>query len=163
MKNLSNWKIVKRYDSDDNMRHMGLLLLKSNQSKHGGIVKNITVQKYSKYEEGQLRTFWQVMNLTFLQFDLKSAFMYVRKTLTQIETEQVEKSLSDRSLIIGDINMDKNRAGDAIKIDILCKKRSQVLNEITTLWFNQLDYVLLDKALFPTYFATSFRNQTRTS
>ena len=45
--------------------------------------------------------------------------------------------------------MDKNRAGDAIKIDILCKKRSQVLNEITTLWFNQLNYVLLDKALFP--------------
>ena len=104
---------------------MGLLLLKSNQSEHGDIVKNITVQKYSKYEEGQLRTFWQVMNLTFLQIDLKSAFMYGRKTLTQIETEQIEKSLSDRSLIIGDLNMDKNRAGDAIKIDISCKKRSQ--------------------------------------
>ena len=73
---------------------------------------------------------------------------------------QIAQSLSDGDLVIGDLNLDKNRAEDVKKIDILCQKRSQVLNEISTVLFNQLDHVLLDKTLFPCHFATSFRNHT---
>ena len=102
----------------------------------------------------------QVLNVSFHKFHLSSAFVYIRKTPTQEETSKIAQSLSGRDLVIGDLNLDKNRAEDVKKIDILCQKRSQVLDEITTVWFNQLDHVLLDKTLFPCHFATSFRNHT---
>ena len=56
--------------------------------------------------------------------------------------------------------MDTYRTGDLQKIKILCEKKTKVLNEITTVRFNQLDHVLLDCTLFPNFFTTSYRNHT---
>ena len=61
---------------------------------------------------------------------------------------------------MGDLNLDTCRTGDLQKIEILCENRRKVLNEITTVRFNQLDHVLLDCTLFPNFFTTSFRNHT---
>ena len=61
---------------------------------------------------------------------------------------------------MGDLNLDTYRTGDLQKINLLCEQRTKVLNEITTIRFNQLDHVLLDCKLFPNFFTTSFRNHT---
>ena len=38
---LSNWKLIDRFDSDDGMSHMGLIMLQSHKSKHEDILRNI--------------------------------------------------------------------------------------------------------------------------
>ena len=86
--------------------------------------------------------------------------MYIRQKPSEAETRRLETFLKSYDLIMGDLNLDTYRAEDQQKIKILCEKRSKVLNEITTVRFNQLDHVLLDCTLFPDFFTTSFRNHT---
>ena len=95
-----------------------------------------------------------------MKYHLTGAFLYIRQSPTQAETERFEPFLDDRDLVMGDLNLDRNRKDDAKKIELLCKKRSIALEEITTIWFNQLDHILLDKNLFPVFYTTTFRNHT---
>ena len=139
---------------------MGLLFLQSRQSKQEDIVRNTKEKIYFKWEQEKRITFMQVLSVSFLKYHLNSAFVYVRKTPTQEEVLRVQNFLSDVDLVMGDLNLDKYRNEDAVKINLFCKTRSQILNEVTTTWFNQLDHVLLDCSLFPSYFTTSFRNHT---
>ena len=74
---LSNWKILERYDSNDQVKHMGLLFLKSCESKKEDIVRNITKKMYYKWEEGKKITFMQVLTVSFLRYHLSSSFVYV--------------------------------------------------------------------------------------
>ena len=157
---LSNWMVLERFDSNDQVKHMGLLSLQSWQSKQEDIVRNTREKKYFKSEQGKRITFMQVLSVSFLKYHLSSAFVYVRKTPTQEEVLRVQNFLSDIDLVMGDLNLDTYRNEDSDKINLFCKSRSQILNEVTTTWFNQLDHILLDCSLFPSYFTTSFRNHT---
>ena len=139
---------------------MGLLLLKSLQSKKEDIVRNVSEKKYFKWEEEKRITFMQVLSVSFLKYHLSSAFVYVRKTPTKEEVLRTENFLDDKDLLMGDLNLDTYKKEDLDKLEILCKRRSKILNEVTTLWFNQLDHILLDCSLFPSYFTTSFCNHT---
>ena len=47
---LNNWDVVKRFDSDDGLRHMGLIFLKSSASDLGDIVNNISVFYQHMYD-----------------------------------------------------------------------------------------------------------------
>ena len=105
-------------------------------------------------------TIMQVLKVSFSKFNLTSAFVYVRQTPTKEDILHAENLLRDVDLVMGDLNLDAYRHEDSNKIRILCQKRSKILNEITTIWFNQLDHVLLDCHQFPEYFTTSFRNHT---
>ena len=90
---LSNWKLIKRFDSNDGMVHMGLMLLQSCKSKEDDIVRNIEEKVYFKYYEGRKITCMQVLTVSFLKYHLSSAFVYIRETPTQEETKRLEKYL----------------------------------------------------------------------
>ena len=47
-KTLSNWTVLGRFDSNDEMIHMGLLFLKSHKSHQQDIVHNIKEKQYFK-------------------------------------------------------------------------------------------------------------------
>ena len=83
---LYNWKILERFDSNDDIRHMGLLFLQLCQSKQGDIARNISVKKYVKTEKDGKISYLQIRNVAFMEFHLASVFVYVRKTPTQAET-----------------------------------------------------------------------------
>ena len=158
--NLINWRIIQRFDSNDSIAHMGLLFLQSRESQKEDIVENIAEKIYFKNEKGKKINQMQVMSVSFMQFHLTCAFVYIRKTPTTEETKRLENYLEHFDVVMGDLNLDAYRAEDAERLDILCERRTKVLNEITTIRFNQLDHILLDCNLFPQYFATSFRNHT---
>ena len=159
-RSLSNWKLMKRFDSNDGVIHMGLIILQSCTSKEDNIAREIREKKYVKNENGRTINYTQVMTVSFLKYNIKCAFVYIRQTPTDGETRKLEKFLKSFDLVMGDLNLDTYREGDLQKIKILCEKKTKVLNEITTVRFNQLDHVLLDCSLFPNFFTTSFRNHT---
>ena len=153
---LSNWKLIRRFDSNDGIIHMGLIMLQSRTSKEVDIVTNMSDKKYFKSEKGRKITFAQVITASFLRYHITSAFVYIRQTPTEAETKKLGTFLKSIDLVMGDLNLDTYRTGDLQKINLLCEQRTKVLNEITTIRFNQLDHVLLDCTLFPDFFTTSF-------
>ena len=157
---LFNWKMIKRMDSNDGIVHMGLLMLKSNKCNYGDIVRNIEEKIYFKQEKGKKINRIQIMTASFINFNITCAFVYVRKTPSEAETYRLEKFLKPFHLVMGDLNLDAQRSEDDKKLKILCETRKKVLNEITTIRFNQLDHILLNCDLFPEFFATCFRNHT---
>ena len=151
----TNWKVIERIDSKDGRNHMGLLMLQSSRSFQKNIASNLCQKQYYKDEEGHKVIQIQVLSTYFLNYHLSAAFVYIRKTPSEAETRKLEECLCQY-----DLNLDAYRTADQQKLEILCQRKSKVLNEITTIRFNQLDHILLDCALFPEYFATSYRNHT---
>ena len=153
---LSNWMIEGRFDSNDNVKHMGMLLLKSKECAFQNILEKIEEKRFMK--KGMLQI--QVIHFSFSNFQLKSAAVYARKTPTQEEIQMLKEELKNDDLIMGDLNLEANRGEDLKKLQELCEEKSRILNEITTSRFDQLDHVLLNCRKFEFFFSTSFINFT---
>ena len=117
-----------------------------------------TIEEKTYFRNHSMHT--QVLFISFNQYDLKSAFVYIRETPTKDEIKVLKKDFTDIDLVMGDINLDPNRSDDLKKLDYLCSERKRVLSEVTTTRFNQLDHVLLNVVKFPIFFTTSFINHT---
>ena len=68
--------------------------------------------------------------------------------------------LRDCDVLMGDLNLDPTREEDSQKLKRLRERRTSVLNEVTTIRFNQLDHIDLDLNKFNTFYSTSFINYT---
>ena len=151
---LSNWKIVGRYDVADSRKHMGLLLLKSNQSRFSG-------QVTLSYQTAKRNEHIQVEGLTVrLENGLKLGFIYCRSSPLAVEINAIKKQFEDCNIILGDLNLSHRIRSDQDKLNVLCDfKRRSILEEITrSASNNQLDYVLVDEDIAQTSYATSFNN-----
>jgi len=153
---LSNWKIRGRFDSKDDMRHMGMLILKSKESTIGKVLTNLEERRYKK--NGILQI--QIVHISIPSFQLECAAVYARETPTQEETRMLKKHLCQVDLIIGDLNLEPSREKDFRKLQELSENKSMILKEITTSRFDQLDHVLLNCSKFEHYSCTSFMNFT---
>ena len=153
---LSNWSIVVRYDSGDEIKHMGMLMLKSKFGKQDITIENGKQKKYMKNKSTQI----QILFSTFKEYNIRVGFIYARQTPTQEEIKQMKKDYLECHLLMGDLNLDSNREADSQKLKSLLVERSNVLNEVTTTRFNQIDHIHLNLKEFNIYFATSFINYT---
>merc|ERR1711936_1047701 len=77
---LSNWIVEARFDSEDKLKHMGMLVLKSKLSDYQ-INLNITEKPYFKNHYVQM----QVVFISFTAYTLESAFVYTRETPSQAQ------------------------------------------------------------------------------
>ena len=152
---LSNWIVEARFDSEDKLKHMGMLVLKSKLSDYQ-IIINVTEKPYFKNHYVQM----QVVFISFTAYNLESAFVYTRETPSQAQLKMLKKELKNIDLAMGDLNLDPNRSKDVTMLDDLCNERKRVLNELTTIRFNQLDHILLNDEKFPVNFSTSYINHT---
>ena len=152
---LSNWIVEARFDSEDKLKHMGMLVLKSKLSDYQ-IIINVTEKPYFKNHYVQM----QVVFISFTAYNLESAFVYTRETPSQSQLKLLKKELKNIDLAMGDLNLDPNRSKDVTMLDDLCNQRKRVLNELTTIRFNQLDHILLNDEKFPVNFSTSYINHT---
>ena len=155
---LDNWIIEGRYDSTDAKmkKHMGMLLLKSKKSGKGNIIESTIDKQYTRNKIVQI----QVLFVTFKHINLKVAFIYTREKPSQTKVNVLRNDLCESDLIMGDLNLDARNEEDLLKLDLLCGSRTRILNEITTIRFNQIDHVMLDCTKFKSYFSTSFINYT---
>ena len=153
---LSNWIILGRFDSKDNMKHMGMLILKSKESTIGKVIGKLEEGRYIK--KGLLQI--QIVNISIPSFGLECAAVYARETPTLEETTMLKKQLCQVDLIIGDLNLEPSRPKDLVKLRELSENKTMILREITTSRFDQLDHVLLNCTKFEHYFSSSFMNFT---
>ena len=90
---LSNWKVIGRYDSNDERKHMGLLLLVSMKSKFTGNL-SITYQSANRDDKLQIEGVIIRMSET-----LKFGFLYCRSTPTNQEVKAINAYLLKLSSI----------------------------------------------------------------
>ena len=151
-----SWSILARYDSKDQQKHMGMLLLKSNSSHEGLRITNIVEKHYLKKQKVEM----QIVFVDFPDYFLRAAFVYVRSKPSKEYINILKKDLKDTDLVLGDLNLDPQIHEDKNKLSSLIEHRSLVLNQVTTCRFNQLDHIALDCQKFKNYFATSYINYT---
>ena len=155
IKVLSNWEILGRHDSNDESRHMGLMLLSSKQSS---IVQNIESVTHQSLKRGNTL---QIQGLIVrLKIGENYGFVYCRSTPNQSEIQSICKCFEECTIIMGDFNLSHRVIEDQLKVKSLCQeKKISALNEITrSMSNNQLDYILKDKCLNGQYFVTSYYN-----
>jgi len=148
------WSVLARYDSKDNQKHMGMLLLRSKTSNENLKITNIDERQYFKKEKVEL----QIVFANFPDYDLRAAFVYVREKPGREYINIMKRDFKDFDLIMGDLNLDRQNKEDEKKLSSLIEHRSSVLKEVTTIRLNQLDHILLDCHKYKTHFVTSFIN-----
>ena len=153
--NLSDWKILRRYDADDGSKHMGLMLLSSKHSKAYKSIQSVTHQKSKREDKLQI----QGLTVRF-SHGLNVGFIYCRSTPSHSEIKSVCKNFEDCNVLMGDFNLSHRNEEDCKKLKNLCQSRKvSALNEITrSMSNNQLEYILIDKLMKNFTFVTSYNN-----
>ena len=154
-KDLDNWIIIGRYDSEDLLKHMGLLLLSSKRSKISEQIQSITHQTTKRNENLQIQGL-----IVRLLNGLKFGFIYCRSTPNNPEIKAINKSFDECIVIMGDFNLSHRSEKDQEKLNVLCQaKKFSALAEITRpISNNQLDYILIYNPLKDNFFVTSYNN-----
>ena len=152
---LDNWNIFNRYDSDDGLKHMGLILLTGKQSSIQGQFKSVTHLPYKYKERLQIQGL-----IVRLLNGLTFGFIYCRSCPTNPEIKAIRKYFGECNFLMGDFNLSHRIKKDQLKIENLCEKtKINFLKEITrTISNNQLDYILMDEEFVRMCFATSYNN-----
>ena len=152
---LDNWNILARYDSKDERKHMGLLLLSGKKSKLPTQVENICHKTAKRNGQNQIEGL-----IVRISNGLTFGFIYCRSTPTELEIVSINRYFIDCNVFMGDLNLSHRIQNDQQKIVSLCQEtKVNVLKEITrSVSWNQLDYILVDKSLTDNCLATSFSN-----
>ena len=152
---LDNWNILARYDSKDERKHMGLLLLSGKKSKLPTQVENICHKTAKRNGQNQIEGL-----IVRISNGLTFGFIYCRSAPTELEIVSINRYFIDCNVFMGDLNLSHRIQNDQQKIVSLCQEtKVNVLKEITrSVSWNQLDYILVDKSLTDNCLATSFSN-----
>ena len=154
---LSNWSVVLREDSQDNKKHMGMLLLVSKSSKIN--VDPLTRKQWFKNYKGEQMVYVQVVKVQIAR--MKFGFVYIRETPNMAELQILLDEFRDSDCIMGDFNLDPAREEDRKKLQKLCGLgKRRILHEHTTTRSNQLDHIIIHSSISSKVFATSFINLT---
>ena len=152
---LSDWRILRRYDADDESKHMGLMLLSANNSGLYKSIQSVTHQKARRKDKLQI----QGMVVRF-SFGLNIGLLYCRSTPSNSEIQSIFENFKECQDLMGDLNLSRRNTEDYRKVLNLCNTRkTNALNETTQpISNNQLDYILIDEVLKENAFVTSYNN-----
>ena len=157
---LSNWRILKRFDAYDEMKHMGLLLLGSKKSQKIHLISGSWKKYWMKVKGSKNLVFAQLLVIQ-LSDKKEFGFMYVRETPTLKDIEGFVKDTKDLDMLTGDLNLDPERDEDMKKLTVLlANNKVRALKEVTTTRHNQLDHILLKKNIYKDYFCSTYHNFT---
>ena len=156
---LKNWKIIKRLDATDNRKHMGILFLAPNSyTEYPDALFNLDyVEGYSKRKNDTLLYQGIIIELNIIY--KRIVCLYIRETPNKEETYEIANRFRDFDCIMGDLNLNPAIPDQKSKLLALCgKDKMLALEEITTVFNNQLEHIILEKTLSDNCFATSFFN-----
>ena len=159
-KHLENWNILSRYDSSDQISHMGLLLLSSKRSQYEDMLSEVKIRVVDDNEHNFVQM--QAIKLEIEGWNnLKLGFFYVRVTPTWEQLAMLSLHFANTDILMADMNLDPRREDDLRKLNGLCGlTRKRILHENTTSRLNQLDHIFLRTDLAPSAFSTSFINHS---
>ena len=155
---LDNWKVLKRLDSTDNKKHMGLLLLTPNKRENThDVLYSLDYLEGYKSSNGNL--LYQGLVMDIKTFYRRAVFLYIRETPNSRETIELTKSLRTCDWIIGDLNLNPKIPEQRKQLLKICgTTKFMALEEITTVNDTQLEHVIIEKELEKNSFATSYFN-----
>ena len=154
-KTLNNWRIIGRYDSEDDLKHMGMMLLSNKSSIVLNQMENITHQTAKREDKLQVQGL-----IVRMKSGLSLGFVYSRSTPTNPEIKAICKYFDECNILMGDFNLSHRDKDDQLKVMKLCQGRKiNALNEITRVMSNnQLEYILIDELMKDYCFVTSYNN-----
>ena len=155
-----NWKIINRFDSNDEMKHMGMILMQPLSSSYN--IDDIKIRSKEGWKRygSQKMIYVQTYRLS-IESNFKLGFVYIRETPNLDETKCLCELFQNTDVLIGDFNLDPERNLDTMKLKMLCgASRVRSLQEYTTNHFNQLDHVIVNQKLSHCCYSSSFINQT---
>ena len=152
---LTNWNIICRYDANDGAKHMGLILLSSNNSLIKDQLKSVRYQTARRDDSLQIQGL-----LVRLLKPLSIGFVYCRTTPNEREIRGIKKYFGECQTIMGDFNLSPKLTKDLKKLNVLCGNEKMIhLKEITRrLSDNQPDHILILKEIERFSFTTSYFN-----
>ena len=158
IKKLANWKIVKRLDSTDNGRHMGLMLITPNK-KASSLNLIFDMDYVEGYTDGNATLLYQGITMNLKTIYKKFVFLYIRKTPSKSETVKIADRFSTFDGIIGDLNLNPAQTEQKSKLEKLCGNDKYLsLTEVTTMKLTQLDHIILQNDMSSHSFSTSYLN-----
>ena len=113
---LNNWKVLGRYDSGDQRKHMGLILLSSRISKFNG---EVSITHQTAKRDGNLQIEGMILRL---KCNLKFGFVYCRSSPTYQEIKAINKYFEECNVLMGDFNLSHRDKQDQNKITNLCQQ-----------------------------------------
>ena len=155
---LNNWKILKRLDATDNIKHMGLMLLIPQKS-----AKSQSYLYSLDYLEGyshlNKKLLYQGLEINLKTFYRKIMFVCVRRTPGKFETQELSERFHDYDCIMGDLNLNpKVEIQKQCLMKICGEDFIMSLQEPTTTSHNQVDHILLRKEMGKYCYATAYNN-----
>jgi len=96
---INNWKILGRYDANDDKKHCGFLMLKSNKSN---LNSKLIISHSAAKREGKLQIEALIVKLGN---GITIGFVYCRTTPTNAEIDALKKLFSGCDILMGDLNI----------------------------------------------------------
>ena len=142
------WKVIKRLDATDNIKHMGLLLLCPVSKQEKSIQFIYHLDYVEGYKSKTKKLFYQGLVMRIREHLKKFVFLYIQETPSNEESIQISKAFQDYDAIIGDLNLNPIIPHQKKRLHEICGKSKYMdLEEITTDNFVQLDHVLLEHCM----------------
>ena len=155
---LKNWRILKRLDSTDNIKHMGLLLLSPYSANRDKEIL-FALDYVEGYHSNTRRLLYQGLVMNIKNYYKRSVFLYIRESPNNDETEEIAKRFQSFDCIIGDLNLNPQIYQQKKKLLYICgRSKHMLLEEITTTNNTQLDHVIIENNLKQNSFATAYHN-----
>ena len=144
-----------RYDTDDNSRHMGLILLSPKNSGIKQIIKSVKYLPAKREETVQIQGL-----IVRLLKPLNIGFIYCRTTPSQPEVKAITKQFKECDILLGDFNLTRKLSSDLKKLEMLCESDKYLaLDEITRRASNnQPDHIIIKKIFEKFCYVTSYHN-----
>ena len=158
MKKLENWNVIKRLDATDYKKHMGLILMIP-KFKEETMQLVFDIDYIEGYTDNDATLLYQGLTMNLTKHYRRIVFLYIRKTPSRKETNDIKKRLSKFDCIIGDLNLNPAIKDQKEKLKMICGENKYLaLEEITTANYNQLDHIILEKDLSNISYCTAFNN-----
>ena len=156
---LTNWTILHRFDCSDGGRHMGLLVLTPTVNIGQPKLQGIEFQNLQEIKDDSGKTHVQVLNAS--QSNEIYSFIYCRITPSLKQTKMIRNLTLNSHFILGDMNLNPEKPDDLQKLEVICGEDKMMhLRAITTTNRNQLDHIIVKKAMKGNLVTDSFLNFT---
>ena len=120
---LSEWNIFNRYDSEDGIKHMGLMILTNKNCTVLDQFKTVTYLPAKR--DGKLQIQGLIVRLIN---GLNFGFIYCRSSPTNSEIKAIWKYFENCNFLMGDFNLSHRIKEDRLKINYV-KTEKQVFSE----------------------------------
>ena len=145
---LKNWRLIKRLDATDDVRHMDLILICPMKSAQDDLLYSLDYIEGYKSGNKERVLLYQGLVMNLRKYYQTVVYLYIKETPNEKETTEIRQRCDKFDVIMGDLNLNPSKETEKNKIMKLCNStKYMALEEVTTVNNNQLDHILISLSL----------------